>query len=238
MREPRQVNLDVFSPEEVMALVRAAESEQDAAIYLTAAFTGLRRGELIALRWRDLDFAGCVIRVRASYSAGALSTPKSGKRPRVARTTGHGPRRLDSMSTAQRNDARLIPVDPQLGDVLRTQTRAVLVFNHHYFDDLLAFGPAAQHALSIIYRDAFGWHPNPNPNAAATDVPLTAGHIDQLRRCRYDLGMTNLGRLDDRDATTDPDVLAEIDGEIRTNRNAAQSLDRLISAYYGARVSV
>ncbi|MCW2986182.1 MAG: site-specific integrase [Conexibacter sp.] len=79
MREPRQVNLDVFSPEEVMALVRAAESEQDAAIYLTAAFTGLRRGELIALRWRDVDFAGCVIRVRASYAAGALTTPKSGK---------------------------------------------------------------------------------------------------------------------------------------------------------------
>ena len=92
MREPRQVNLDVFSPEEIMALVRAAESEQDAAIYLTAAFTGLRRGELIALRWRDVDFAGCVIRVRASYSAGALTTPKSGKlrsvpmAPQVAET--------------------------------------------------------------------------------------------------------------------------------------------------------
>jgi integrase len=48
-----------------MALVRAAESEQDAAIYLTAAFTGLRRSELIALRWRDVDFSGSVIRVSA-----------------------------------------------------------------------------------------------------------------------------------------------------------------------------
>jgi integrase len=62
-----------------MALVRAASSEQDAAIYLTAAFTGLRRGELLALRWRDVDFAGEVIRVRASYAEGALTTPKSGK---------------------------------------------------------------------------------------------------------------------------------------------------------------
>lgn len=72
-------DIEVFSPEEVMALVRAAASEQDAAIYTTAAFTGLRRGELLALRWRDVDFSGQVIRVRASYAEGALTTPKSGK---------------------------------------------------------------------------------------------------------------------------------------------------------------
>jgi integrase len=75
----RSGDIDVFSPEEVMALVRAAASEQDAAIYLTAAFTGLRRGELIALHWRDVDFTGSVIRVRASYADGHLTTPKSGK---------------------------------------------------------------------------------------------------------------------------------------------------------------
>src|SRR4051794_28084676 len=38
-------DVQVFSPKEVLALVRAATTEQDAAIYLTAAFTGLRRGE-------------------------------------------------------------------------------------------------------------------------------------------------------------------------------------------------
>jgi integrase len=75
----RSGDIDVFSPEEVLALVRAAASEPDAAIYLAAAFTGLRRGELLATRWRDVDFAGHTIRVRASYADGALTTPKSGK---------------------------------------------------------------------------------------------------------------------------------------------------------------
>ena len=68
-----------FSPEEVWALVRAAASEQDGALFLTAAFTGLRMGELLALRWRDVDFPGATIRVRASYYLGQLTTPKSGK---------------------------------------------------------------------------------------------------------------------------------------------------------------
>lgn len=70
---------DCYSREEIDALVRAAASEQDAAIYLTAAMTGLRRGELVALRWRDVDFSAQAIRVRANYSYGQLVTPKSGK---------------------------------------------------------------------------------------------------------------------------------------------------------------
>jgi integrase len=82
VEKPRQRlsgDIAVFSPEEVWAQVRAAESIQDGAVFLTAAFTGLRLGELIALRRREVDFTGSVIRVRASYSAGALRTPKSGK---------------------------------------------------------------------------------------------------------------------------------------------------------------
>jgi hypothetical protein len=43
-RTASRTEINVFSPEEVMALLRAADSEQDAAIYLTAAFTGLPPG--------------------------------------------------------------------------------------------------------------------------------------------------------------------------------------------------
>jgi integrase len=70
---------DFYTREEIDALTRNAASAQDAAIYLTAAMTGLRRGELVALRWRDIDFPGQAIRVRANYSFGQLVTPKSGK---------------------------------------------------------------------------------------------------------------------------------------------------------------
>jgi integrase len=73
-------DLHAFSPEEIHALVRAATSEHDGAVFLTAAFTGLRMGELLALQWADVDFGGQSIRVRRSYNAhGGLSSPKSGK---------------------------------------------------------------------------------------------------------------------------------------------------------------
>jgi integrase len=71
--------LDFYSPEEVWALNRAAGDEQDAALFLTAAFVGLRRGVLVALRWRDVDFEGESLRVSGSYSAGTLGMPKWGR---------------------------------------------------------------------------------------------------------------------------------------------------------------
>jgi len=93
---------DFFSPEEIDRLVataaagghrdpsrpavsdteralRATEDEQDAAIYLTAALSGLRRGELLALRWSDVDFEQSSIRVFEGHSANTTGKPKSRK---------------------------------------------------------------------------------------------------------------------------------------------------------------
>jgi integrase len=48
-------------------------------MFTVAAFTGLRLGELRALRWRDVDFAKRMILVRGNYTAGSERVPKSGK---------------------------------------------------------------------------------------------------------------------------------------------------------------
>ncbi len=75
----QRVNINVFSGSEVWALVRASSGDQDGAIFLAAAFTGLRMGELLALRWRDIDFERQSVQVNASYTHGSLDVPKSGR---------------------------------------------------------------------------------------------------------------------------------------------------------------
>jgi integrase len=47
---------------------------------LVALKTGMRQGELLALRWSDVDLEQAVIRVRSSYTGGSLGTPKNRER--------------------------------------------------------------------------------------------------------------------------------------------------------------
>ena len=56
----------IASPEEAQLLL-AALPERDRPIWATALYAGLRRGELMALRWADVDLANGVIRVARAY---------------------------------------------------------------------------------------------------------------------------------------------------------------------------
>ncbi|MCP9484906.1 MAG: site-specific integrase [Gaiellaceae bacterium MAG52_C11] len=56
----------IAAPEEAQRLL-AALPERDRPIWATALYAGLRRGELMALRWADVDLAAGVIRVERSY---------------------------------------------------------------------------------------------------------------------------------------------------------------------------
>lgn len=66
------------SPQEVRALL-AALDPRDRALWATAAFAGLRRGELMGLRWRDIDLDAGTIRVEQAYSPPAkrMGPPKT-----------------------------------------------------------------------------------------------------------------------------------------------------------------
>lgn len=67
-----------YRPDEVGQLVEHAADEQDAALYLTAAFTGLRASELRALRWRSLDFGDSLLHVERGFTdEGGEDLPKS-----------------------------------------------------------------------------------------------------------------------------------------------------------------
>jgi integrase len=67
----------IASPAEAAALL-AALPERDRALWATALYAGLRRGELLALRWEDVDLANGVIRVERSWDAKeGIIAPKS-----------------------------------------------------------------------------------------------------------------------------------------------------------------
>jgi integrase len=73
--------------EELEALLAATPTDQlgttERVIYLMAAMTGMRRGELLALRWQDVDTSAGLIRVRRNYSRGEFGTPKTRRSSRT-----------------------------------------------------------------------------------------------------------------------------------------------------------
>jgi integrase len=66
---------------ELEALIAAVPDDRlgptDRVLYIVAAMTGMRRGELQAVRWMEVDFDAGVVRVRRSYGRGEFTTPKS-----------------------------------------------------------------------------------------------------------------------------------------------------------------
>jgi integrase len=92
-------DFNVLSVLEMEAVAEAAEDELHAALYRVAAYTGLRVGELRALRWRDVDFVNATIHVRRNLPAHATveKVPK-GKRVRSLPLFDQAARAIDGLS--------------------------------------------------------------------------------------------------------------------------------------------
>ncbi len=73
--------VDSWSPQEVSVLLQVSQ-ELEPRFYpalATLFYTGLRRGELLGLKWEDINFDRSRIHVRRAYVRGHVSTPKSGR---------------------------------------------------------------------------------------------------------------------------------------------------------------
>ncbi len=74
-------DFDFWTSEESDAFLVAIQDVRPrwSPFFLTALRTGLRLGELAALRWTDVDFVARKVHVRRSFSHGSETVPKSGK---------------------------------------------------------------------------------------------------------------------------------------------------------------
>ncbi len=68
-----------YERDQLDLLVGAAHDRQDGTLFTVAALTGLRQGELLALRWRDVDFVAGLVHVRRNYTDYQETVPKSKK---------------------------------------------------------------------------------------------------------------------------------------------------------------
>lgn len=86
-------------------------------LYLTAALTGLRRGELLGLRWGDVDWPAGKLRVRRAYVAGEFGTPKSQRGFRAVPLADRVAAELDRLSrrSAYAADENPVFAHPQTG---------------------------------------------------------------------------------------------------------------------------
>jgi integrase len=112
-----------LSSEELEALLRAVPTHgvlgpTDHALYSLAAMTGLRQGELVALRWRDIDWTAGVVRVRRNYTRGEWGTPKSRRSSRAVPLADRAAAELERhfQRSAYRGDDQLVFCHPHTGN--------------------------------------------------------------------------------------------------------------------------
>jgi integrase len=89
-------------------------------LYLTAAMTGLRQGELIGLRWRDVDLGARRVRVVSPYVRGEFADPKSEGSGRSVPLAG---RVVDALALLRErscysHDSELVFCHPESGNPL------------------------------------------------------------------------------------------------------------------------
>ena len=120
----RTTEIRYLNKQELEALLAAVppteRGQVERVLYLTAAMTGLRRGELLALRWQDVDPNAGVIRVRRTYTRGHFGAPKTRRSSRAVPLAARVRHDLERHRGRRRwnQDQDLVFAHPNTGRVL------------------------------------------------------------------------------------------------------------------------
>jgi integrase len=81
--KPKKKEVNALSPEQARAFLEAARADRFEALYVLAIHCGLREGELLGLRWNDVDLEAGTLSVRRTLSetrtGHIFEQPKNGK---------------------------------------------------------------------------------------------------------------------------------------------------------------
>lgn len=69
--------ITVLQPGEIRLLRDAANNQGERVLFVAAVLTGLREGELLGLKWGDIDWVNCQVCVRRTYNYRRFYKPKS-----------------------------------------------------------------------------------------------------------------------------------------------------------------
>jgi integrase len=189
---PDHVGIRYLELDQIDALVENAQSgpygDLDRALYRTAAMTGLRLGELIALRWRDVDWASSAVRVRSNYVLGEFGTPKSKRSTRSVPMADDVAAELDRFyrASGEPGDDALVFDDP-LADApldkagvlrrMRKALKAAKLDEAHRFHDLRHTFGTAMAAAGVPMRTLQEW-------MGHRDIETTQRYADYAPRSR------------------------------------------------------
>jgi integrase len=88
---PAPKEMRPLSPDEARKLLETARGDSLEALYVLAVHTGMRQGELLGLKWEDVDLEGGVIRIRRTLTRNKgrllLGAPKTKRSRRTVRLT-------------------------------------------------------------------------------------------------------------------------------------------------------
>ena len=121
VRAPRPAPEEMrpLSPDEARRLLETAGGDRLEALYVLAVHTGMRQGELLGLKWEDVDLTANIIRVRRTLlrtrGRVVLGEPKTKKSRRTVHLTGAASRTLKEHLGRQLKDME------RLGDLYRDQ---------------------------------------------------------------------------------------------------------------------